>query len=95
MKFMLTFSWTPDANARAEGIGRFQKTGGLPPPGVKLLGRWTQADLSGGFDLLETDDPGKLTEFSYMWSDLMDLKITPVLDDRELGGALKSAMKQR
>ena len=66
MKFMLTFSWTPDAKARAEGIGRFQKTGGLPPEGVKLLGRWTRTDLSAGFDLLETDDPRKLTEFSYI-----------------------------
>jgi Domain of unknown function (DUF3303) len=41
--------------------------------------------LSGGFDLLETDDPKKLAEFSFMWSDLMDLRITPVLDDQELG----------
>ena len=93
MKFMLTFSWTPDAKARAEGIGRFQKTGGLPPEGVKLLGRWTRTDLSAGFDLLETDDPRKLTEFSYMWNDLMHIEITPVLDDRELGDALTSAMR--
>src|SRR5438128_7071593 len=71
MKFMLTFTWTPNPQARAEGLGRFQKTGGLPPPGLELLGRWTRADLSGGFDLLETDDPKKLVEFAYMWSDLM------------------------
>ncbi|MFN2509208.1 MAG: DUF3303 domain-containing protein [Chthoniobacterales bacterium] len=36
---------------RAKGIARFQKAGGLPPAGLKLLGRWTRADLSGGFDL--------------------------------------------
>ena len=88
MKFMMTFDWNPDTQTRAEGIARFQKTGGLPPKGVKLLGRWTRADLSGGFDLLETEDPKKLLEFAYMWGDLMDLKTFPVLDDKELAAAL-------
>jgi Protein of unknown function (DUF3303) len=56
MKFMLTFSWKPDTKCRDEGIARFRKTGGQPPNGVTLLGRWTRADFNGGFDLLETDD---------------------------------------
>jgi hypothetical protein len=90
---MLTFSWSPDAKVRAEAIDRFQKNRGLATAGMKLLGRWTRADLSGGFDLLETDDPRKLTEFAYAWSDLMDLEITPVLDDHELKDALQAAMK--
>lgn len=94
MKFVMTFSWTPDPQRRAEGIARFNRTGGLPPDGVKLLGRWTQADLGGGFDLLETDDPAKLAEFSYMWSDLMELKITPVLEDKELSAVLQRAARQ-
>lgn len=94
MKFVMTFTWTPDPQRRAEGIARFTRTGGLPPDGVKLLGRWTQADLGGGFDLLETDDPAKLAEFAYMWSDLMQLKITPVLEDRQLSAVLKRAERQ-
>jgi hypothetical protein len=28
MKFIMTFAWPPDTKARAEGIERFQKTGG-------------------------------------------------------------------
>jgi hypothetical protein len=62
-------------------------------PGVKLLGRWTRADLSGGFDILETDDAQKLFEFAYMWGTLMELEIIPVLDDQELKTALESATK--
>ena len=93
MKFMMTFTWTSNTQTRAEAIARFQKTGGLPPEGVKLLGRWTRADLSGGFALLETDDPKKLAEFAYLWSDLMDLKTTPVLDDQELMATLQTVMK--
>jgi hypothetical protein len=67
-----------------KGSNDFRKPEGAPPQGVKLLGRWTRADLGGGFDLLETDDPKQLAEFSFTWSDLMELKITPVLDDQEL-----------
>lgn len=89
MKFMLTFSWIPDAKTRDEGIARFRKTGGQPPKGVKLLGRWTRADFSGGFDLLEAGDPQALTEFSLMWSDLMELTIVPVLEDEQLSEVLR------
>ena len=89
MKFMLTFEWKPDTKAREEGIKRFLKTGGQPPKGAKLLGRWTRADFGGGFDLIETDDPQTLAEFSLQWSDLMELKITPVLEDEQLAGVLQ------
>jgi hypothetical protein len=51
------------------------------------------ADLSGGFALLETDDATKPLEFAYMWEDLMDLEILPVLDDQELSMALESAQR--
>ena len=89
MKFIMTFEWAPDAKKRADGIERFRKTGGQPPQGAKLLGRWTRADLSGGFDLIETDDPQALASFAYMWNDLMHLTIVPVLEDAALAEALK------
>jgi hypothetical protein len=66
MKFMLTFSIKPEGAKRDEAIVRFQKTGGMPPKGARLLGRWTRADFSGGFDLLEGEDPKALTEFALM-----------------------------
>ena len=91
MKFLMTFSWKPDARTREEGIARFRRTGGQPPKGAELLGRWTRADLSGGVDLLESNDPKALAEFSLMWSDLMELTIVPVLEDRQLGEVLQRA----
>ena len=78
MKFMLTFAFKPEARGRDEAIARFKKTGGQPPHGAKLLGRWTAADFSGGFDLLESDDAKALTEFALMWSDVMELKVVSV-----------------
>ena len=89
MKFMLTFSIKPEAKGRDEAIARFTATGGQPPQGAKLLGRWTAADFGGGFVLLESNDAKALTEFSLMWSDLMELRIVPALDDGELGDVLK------
>ena len=93
MKFMLTFGFTPEAKGRDEAIARFKKTGGQPPAGAKLLGRWTAADFSGGFDLLESDDARALTEFALMWSDVMELRVVPVVDDAELSEALRRAAK--
>jgi hypothetical protein len=93
MKFIVTFSWQPDTKTRDEGITRFLKTGGQPPAGAKLLGRWTRLDFSGGYVLLESEDPKALTEFALAWSDLMELEITPVLEDQELSGVLQRAGK--
>jgi hypothetical protein len=89
MKFMLTFAWKPDLKSRDEGIARFMKTGGLPPKGATLLGRWTRADFNGGYDLLESDDSQALVEFALMWSDIMDLTIVPIVEDQQLADVLK------
>ncbi|MEX2316389.1 MAG: DUF3303 family protein [Pirellulales bacterium] len=93
MKFMLTFVWKPEIKARDEAINRFKKTGGQPPKGAKLLGRWTRADFNGGYDLLESDDAKAIAEFAYMWSDLMDLTIVPVLEDEALTEVLQRVAK--
>jgi len=88
MKFMLTFAIKPETKARDESIARFKKTGGQPPKGATLIGRWTAADFSGGFDLIESDDVQALTEFALMWSDLMELRFVPVIEDGALGDVL-------
>jgi hypothetical protein len=84
MKFLCHFAWGADRENQDEAIRRFRATGGQPPAGAKLLGRWIRADFTGGVVLLESDDPKALTEFSLMWSDLMELEIVPVLEDQEL-----------
>jgi hypothetical protein len=91
MKFMLTFAIKPEIKGRDEAIARFKKTGGQTPRGTKLLGRWTAADFSGGFVLIESDDVTALTENSLQWSDLMELRIAPVIEDAQLGEVLARA----
>jgi hypothetical protein len=89
MKFILTFTLPPET--RDAAMARFLETGGQPPPGVTLLGRWTQLDLCGGFVLLESEDPKALTAFAHEWSDVVELTMAPVLEDQELSDVLKRA----
>ena len=78
MKYICNFSHEANTAQQAEAIRRFKETGGQPPAGVRLLGRWIRADFTGGTVLLETDDAKGLMEFGLMWSDLMTLTIVPV-----------------
>ena len=93
MRFMVTFTWKPDARIRDEGVARFKATGGLPPAGAKLIERWTRADFSGGFALLESEDPKALAAFAHNWGDLMELRIVPVVSDQELNEVLQRVAK--
>lgn len=88
MKFMVTFTLQPEAHKRAEAIARFKSFGQQAPAGAKLVGRLTRADLSGGFVLLETEDPRSLGEFAYTWSDLLHLDVVPVVDDEGLADVI-------
>jgi hypothetical protein len=84
MKYLCYFSWDADTQKQTEAIRRFKETGGQPPQGAKLLGRWIHADFSGGIVLMESEDPKALMEFGLMWSDVMTLKFIPVVEDEDL-----------
>jgi hypothetical protein len=93
MQFILTF--TLPAATRDAAMARFLETGGQPPPGVTLLGRWTQLDLCGGVVLLESEDPKALTAFAHAWSDVVELTMVPVLEDQALSDVLRHARTAR
>jgi hypothetical protein len=92
MPFILTFTIPPAT--RDEAMARFLETGGQPPPGVRLLGRWTQLDLCGGMVLLESEDPQALAAFAQGWSDVVELTLVPVLEDQALSEVLQRARAQ-
>jgi hypothetical protein len=87
MKFMMTFQGMPSTRERESGVARFQTMGAQVPKGARLLGRWMRADASGGFDLLETEDPSALEEFAELWGRLIQLKLEP-LSARGIAAAL-------
>jgi len=49
------------------------------------------ADFSGDYDLVESDDAAALTAFSLMWSDLMELRLVPVIEDPQPVEVLRTA----
>ena len=57
---------------------------------VKLVSRWTAADFSGGWVLLEDDDATAMTHFA-LRSDLLELRLVPVVEDAQLLDALGRA----
>ncbi|MEJ2009330.1 MAG: DUF3303 family protein [Acidobacteriota bacterium] len=85
MKFMVT--WSTEAIHQKEAVARFLKTGGGPPAGVKMLGRWHRS--GGGFVLAETNDAKAIYEWTGQWADLLDFTVSPVLDDAEASEVFK------
>jgi hypothetical protein len=90
MKFLMKFEADRAAREHASGIQRFQSMGAQVPKGARLIGRWLRADESGGFDVLETEDPDALNEFARLWSRLVRLRLEP-LSESGLAAALAGA----
>jgi hypothetical protein len=87
MKYIVSWTFSP-ATFQAS-VGRFLEAGGLPPAGVKLIGRWH--GMSGrGFAIVETTDAKALYAWVTEWSHLLPLETTPCLEDADAGAVLQS-----
>lgn len=84
-------SWTLPPATFHTAVGQFLETGGKPPAGLKLIGRWH--GMSGrGFAVVETTDAKALYAWVAEWSHLLPMETTPCLEDADAGavlGALK------
>ncbi|MGA3102409.1 MAG: DUF3303 family protein [Terracidiphilus sp.] len=90
MKFIVSWS-LPQATYQA-ATERFTKTGGMPPAGVKLIGRWH--GMSGkGFAVVETTDPKALYAWCAEWSEFLPIETTPCLEDADAGAVLATLKK--
>lgn len=92
MKFMST--WTVLPGAVREAVNRFLAGQGQPPEGVKLLGRWHKVDLSGGYVLFETSNPGAFYESAAVWADVLEIHTVPVVEDADAGPVLAKVFKK-
>ena len=90
MKFMVSWS-LPHATFRP-AVARFLKAGGMPPEGVKLIGRWH--GMSGmGVAVVETSDAKALYAWVAEWSEFLPMQTTPVLEDGDAGAVLGAMYK--
>jgi hypothetical protein len=87
MKFMVR--WKIPCAARVAAEQRFLATGGAPPAEVKIVGRWHGAS-SWGVAIAETSDARALYTWVQQWNDLLELEVTPCLDDAEAAEVIAS-----
>jgi uncharacterized protein DUF3303 len=83
MKVMSTFSVRP--GCLKEAAARFLAGQAAPVEGTTLLGRWHNADGSGGFALFETSSPEALYEGAVKWSDVLEIHGNVVVEDAAAG----------
>ena len=85
MKYLV--SWSLPHGTFSAAASQFLETGGAPPSGVELIGRWH--GMSGqGFAVVESGDPKALYKFQAQWAHLLPLIITPCLEDADAGEVL-------
>ena len=81
-------AWTFKPEHRDAVQARFKETGGPPPAGVKMLGRWHGIGSNKGVCVAESDDPLALAKWAQQWSDLMSFDVYPAMTDQETAKAL-------
>ena len=90
MKFIV--SWNIPKTSVAAAEARFLQTGGAPPAGVKMIGRW-HGMSGGGVMIAETNDAKALYSWISYWNDLLEFETTPCVEDAEAGAVLASIQR--
>ena len=81
-KFMITDSFTP----QMEGNRRVPRS--MVEHYFDMMEQFGIRRGDMRLELFETDDPVALSRYFLAWSDLVDLKVVPVVDDEEIAKAL-------
>lgn len=91
MKFLTTWKTQPGTfNAT---IARFLETGGAPPAGIRMLHRFHGMNGT-GIVVSESDDPKAMFQWVAQWGDVIELNVTPCVDDADAGAVLASLGKR-
>jgi uncharacterized protein DUF3303 len=62
---------------------RAAERGRLLPPGLVYVDSWVDERLERCFQLMETDDPSLLDQWTAAWSDLVTFEVVPVIGSAE------------
>ena len=82
MKYMM--SWTINPGFYKAAVARFLATGAPLPEGMKLIGRWHAPGSTCGWLLVEGTIEDAY-EHASEWADLLEMQVTPVVEDAEAG----------
>ena len=60
----------------------------MPPEGATLVSRYHNVDGTGGFAIVESSDAGALADYALDWNGMIEINITPLMDDETIGNVL-------
>lgn len=86
MIYHISFDYLPDTRENVHD--RFRQTGGPPPDGVRMVGRWHAAEGNRGWLICESDDAEGIARWLHEWSNLISFEVTPVLTDDQFMGVI-------
>ena len=87
--------WRTGPANRNAAIERFLKTGGKPPEGVKMLGRWFAVAQQSGFAVAEADDALLIQQWALEWNDLLAMEVYPILTDEQVGPLMAATLGKK
>ncbi|HBV26248.1 MAG TPA: hypothetical protein DEB44_10040, partial [Acidimicrobiaceae bacterium] len=77
MQFMVKYNVAPEYRDQVQQ--QFKATGGLPPEGVEMLGRWHNAPSLCGYILCETDNPVAIGKWFQEWTHILSFEVEMVV----------------
>ncbi|WP_297836961.1 DUF3303 family protein [Pseudomonas sp.] len=86
--------WSIATENRNAAMARFAKTGGAPPPNLKVHGRWHAVGQNVGFAVAETDDLALVFKWVLDWSDLMSMQVYPAMTNEQAAPLLQATLSQ-
>ncbi|MGH8355536.1 MAG: DUF3303 domain-containing protein [Pseudomonas sp.] len=87
-------SWSISPEHRNSAIERFLRTGGAPPTGVTMQGRWHAVGRMSGFAVAQASDPALIQKWVLEWNDLIAMEVYPALTDEQAAPLLAAAIGQ-
>jgi hypothetical protein len=89
MLFHITYQYQPEH--REPVTKRFLETGGFPPEGVKMIGRWHDVGELKGYLIAETNEALLIGKWLYEWTDYLTFRTSPVVTDEEAAEVIQSS----
>ncbi|HJU67505.1 MAG TPA: DUF3303 family protein [Gemmatimonadaceae bacterium] len=62
---------------------RFREQGRLAPDGLRYVASWITLDMTLCYQVMETDDPALIADWTERWCDLADFEVIPVRTSAE------------
>lgn len=85
MKFMIVWRIAPGAYQTS--VENFLSTGAPAPSGLRSVGRWHVPGSARGWHLVE-GDPQAVAHHVAEWANLVELEVSPVIEDAEAAAGL-------